>query len=54
MRNAIDNLKLSLDSDNTGTSGNASKVDEHINLLADDEEGDAYNTAEGSAGEDSR
>ncbi len=53
MRNATDNLKLSLDSDDTGTSGDASKVDKHINLFTDDEEGDTYNTAEESAGEDS-
>jgi hypothetical protein len=53
MRNATDNPKLSLDSNNTGTSGNASKVDKHINLFMNDKEGDAYNTAEESAGEDS-
>jgi hypothetical protein len=52
MRNATDNLKLSSDSDDTSTSGDASKVGKHINLFTDDKEGDAYNTAEESAGED--
>jgi hypothetical protein len=53
MRNATDNLKLHLNSDGTDSSGETTKEAKHVNPYMDDEEGEAYNTAEESVGEDS-
>ncbi len=53
MRNATDNLKLSLDLDGTNSSGKMTKEAKHVNPYMDDKEGEAYITAEESVGEDS-